>query len=138
MNNDFLGRGWDFPPTFNPYTHSVAMLSGVADIHSSLRILIETITGERVMQPRYGINFRPYLFENLDVTTISLMETIVRDAITVHEPRIIPKELVIISTPIEGMLEIKIDYTVITTNTRHNMVFPFYFKEGTHLIFKEL
>lgn len=138
MNNNFLGRGWDFPPTFNPHLHSVAMLSGVEDIHSSLRILIETITGERIMQPRYGINFRPYLFENLTVSTIALMETIVRDAITIHEPRIIPKELIIISTPHEGMLEMRIDYTIITTNTRHNMVFPFYFKEGTHLIFKEL
>jgi uncharacterized protein len=138
IDNRFLGRGWDFPPTFNPYTHSVEMLSGEADIHSSLRILIETITGERVMQPRYGINLRPYLFESLTPSNIALIETIIRDAIVIHEPRIIPNELIIISKPDDGLLEIKIEYTIILTNTRHNKVFPFYLKEATHLIFKEL
>jgi hypothetical protein len=36
-------------------------------------------------------------------------------------------------TVLEGMIRVSIDYSVIITNTRHNMVFPFYYTEGTNL-----
>jgi uncharacterized protein len=31
----------------------------------------------------------------------------------------------------EGRLEIRLDYRIIQTNTRNNMVIPFYVREGT-------
>jgi len=33
----------------------------------------------------------------------------------------------------EGRLEISIPYTIITTNTRYNYVFPFYMNEATNI-----
>ena len=33
----------------------------------------------------------------------------------------------------EGLIKVQLDYRIRTTNSRSNMVYPFYFKEGTNL-----
>jgi len=40
---------------------------------------------------------------------------------------------VILSTPEEGQVLIEVFYTIRGTNTRHNLVYPFYLEEGTLL-----
>jgi hypothetical protein len=32
-----------------------------------------------------------------------------------------------------GVLYVQLTYTIIATNTRHNMVYPFYYQEGTNI-----
>jgi len=50
------------------------------------------------------------------------------------EPRISVNELTIKPIDIEeGRIEINIEYTVITTNVRDNIVFPYYLNEGTNI-----
>ena len=60
--NSFLGTGWAFPPTFDPVSGTVELVSGEKDINESLNILLSTSIGERVMQPKYGCNMQDYLF----------------------------------------------------------------------------
>ncbi len=134
-DKDFLGRGWSFPPTFRKTGYRVDMLSGEADIKSSLDILLSTVAGERVMLPRYGADLRPYLFETMTPGTQALIQKLVYEAIVYHEPRIIVRQEEVVSTfdSTEGRLDIRIDYTVATTNTRYNYVFPFYVYEATNL-----
>ena len=67
-NNSFLGRGWSFPPSFDNTIGEVVMQQGEADIQESLKILLSTSLGERIMQPRYGCNLTDLLFETLDTT----------------------------------------------------------------------
>ena len=53
-NQDWLGRGWSFPPEFDRQSLAVNMVSADADIAQSLTILLNTSPGERVMNPAYG------------------------------------------------------------------------------------
>lgn len=132
MNLPFLGRGWSFPPAFNRITAGVEMLEGEADIVSSLEILLSTAQGERAMLPQYGCNLDELLFENLDTRMKTLMADKVESAILYHEPRIELEQVVLDeSRELEGVVLINIVYRVKTTNSRFNLVFPFYKLEAT-------
>lgn len=133
IDRSFLGTGWNFPPTFRREWHGVEMLSGEDDVHSSIHIILDTVTGERVMLPTFGCNLKPHVFDSLNVPTVAMIEKIVKEALVFHEPRIIVEELVSTVFQEMGKLEIDIKYTIISTNTRTNYVYPFYLKEATNI-----
>jgi len=132
-DRSFLGIGWSFPPTFRREIYGVQMLVEEDDVRSSIEIILKTLTGERVMLPTFGANLQPYAFEPMNPATVALIEKIVREALVLHEPRIIVGDLATTVNQGEGRLEISIPYTIITTNTRYNYVFPFYVNEATNI-----
>ncbi len=133
MNNqDFIGIGWSFPPTFDNINAKVKMSAYTTDINESLEILFTTIPGERVMLSSFGSDLSPMVFESLSTTLITKMQHQIRDAIAIHEPRIDVDDIIFDQTKItEGILQINIIYTVRATNSRFNFVFPYYIHEGT-------
>lgn len=132
--NAFLGRGWGFPPTFDKASKSVGMLEEEKDIESSLEILLSTRLGERIMQPNYGCNLDEMVFEAMNLTMLTYLKDLVENAILYYEPRIDLEGIEIdTSQELEGLLLIIIDFTVRTTNSRFNYVFPFYKNEGSNL-----
>lgn len=133
IKQTFLGTGWNFPPTFRIELKGVEMISDEEDIKSSLKILMSTEFTERIMHPRYGCNLTPFVFQPLNTSTRTMIEKIVNDAVTLNEPRIIADSVNIKYDPEEGRVDIKIEYSIITTNTRDNYVFPFYLTEATNL-----
>ena len=133
---NFLGRGWSFPPRFDTDRRAV-MVSGVEDIEESLRILMRTRRGERVMQHAYGTRLHQMVFEVIDDQTLTELRLMLEKAIVHFEPRIELEQLDIRVSPDEpsrgvGMLLLRLDYVVRTTNTRHNMVYPLYLDQATH------
>ncbi len=127
----FLGTGWSFPPTFTEGGADVATVSDAEDIHQSLQILFATSLGERVMQDDYGCDLGRFLFEEIDRSLINSLTGLVSDAILFHEPRIALNNLQISDgEAVAGLLFIQIDYTIRTTNSRYNMVYPFYLSEA--------
>lgn len=130
----FLGRGWSFPPEFSKESREVKMLEDEADIKSSLQILLSTRLGERVMVPGYGCNLEDMLFNPLNLTLKTYVIDLIRTAILYHEPRIdVSKIDIVLSDELNGVLLIDIEYTIRATNSRMNMVFPFYKEEGNEL-----
>lgn len=130
----FLGTGWAFPPEFDVEQKQVKMISDEEDIKSSLHVLLTTKLGERVMLPDFGCNLEELLFESLDRTLITYVVELIKTAILYHEPRIDVLKIDISETePLEGKLMIEITYRVRATNSRRNMVFPFYREEGTDI-----
>ncbi|CAM1345299.1 GPW/gp25 family protein [Tenacibaculum amylolyticum] len=130
----FLGIGWGFPPEFSEDLNEVVMISDEEDIKSSLEILLSTRLGERVMVPDYGCNLEELLFEKLDRTLITYTKELIETAILYHEPRIDVIQIDVSETdPLEGKLVIQIEYIIRATNSRTNMVFPFYKGEGTDI-----
>lgn len=131
---DFLGKGWSFPPTFDKDSGMVEMRSGLVDIQESLWILLSTRLGERVMQPKYGCQLDELQFENLNRTTITYISELIRTAILYHEPRIEVEKIEIEDEGlIAGKVLIKLSYLVRSTNSRMNMVYPYYINEGTSI-----
>ncbi|HCY41485.1 MAG TPA: hypothetical protein DHV48_09045 [Prolixibacteraceae bacterium] len=130
--DSFLGRGWGFPPEFSKTTESVLLTEGEDDIEKSLEILLSTRLGERIMVPGYGCNLEELLFKPLNLTLKTYITDLIKTAILYHEPRIdVEKIRIEPSTDNDGLLLINIDYRIRVTNSRKNMVFPFYQSEGT-------
>jgi uncharacterized protein len=127
----FLGTGWAFPPDFILEGATVATVSGREDIEESLKILLTTLPGERVMQPRYGCDLTPLLFEAVTTSLITDIADRVRTAILYFEPRITPENVRVTSEDVlGGRVLIEVAYRISATNSRHNFVFPFYKQEG--------
>jgi len=133
-SNSFLGTGWSFPPQFNKLTGTVVMISDEDDIQNSLRVLLSTRVGERIMEPSYGCNMDVLLFEPINETLITYIKDLVFTAIYYFEPRIDPENVTIASTDVEGTVMVNVEYTIRSTNSRHNLVFPYYLDEGNLLL----
>lgn len=133
-NESFLGRGWAFPPEFNFERGILEMAEDENDIKQSIRIIIGTIPGERAMFPAFGCGIRRFVFESDDPTHMTMLKDSVYDALLFNEPRIKVEKIEITNEIKEhGFVSIHVFYTIIITNTRSNIVYPFYFKEGTNL-----
>jgi phage baseplate assembly protein W len=128
----FLGTGWSFPPSFNKLSNTVDLVSDLQDIQESIKIILGTYPGERIMQPKFGCYIKRLAFENIDDGLLIRINEEIKRALLNFEPRIsfINSELVSRDDH-NGLLMIRINYSVIITNTRYNIVYPFYFKEGT-------
>jgi uncharacterized protein len=130
----FLGTGWSFPPVFNNVSGQVKMVSDEEDIEGSLKILLGTITGERFLQPKYGCGMQEHLFEAMSTTLQSFIKDKVKNAILIYEPRITIVSLSLdISAELEGTLKVLLEYEVRATNSRYNLVYPFYTTDASEV-----
>lgn len=129
----FLGNGWRFPPEFNKGANATVMVANDENIRQSLWTLFSTSPGERVHRYDYGCPIREYAFEVMDTTTLALLREDIERAITLFEPRVEVNSVTFDKSPTEGILSIKLDYTIRQTNRRSNMVYPFYLNEGTDI-----
>ena len=132
LEDNFLGRGWSFPPTFTQ--QGLLLTAGVEDIERSLDIILTTRLRERVLSPDFGSDLQEYVFEPIDTTLRTRLREVVKTAILYYEARIQLID-VLIEEPIEssGTLLIEVQFKVKATNSRHNYVYPFYKTEGTDL-----
>ena len=134
-NDSFLGIGWSFPPEFKENTKTVTMLMDEEDIKSSLEILLTTKVGERIMQPKFGCKMEELLFNPLNRTLKTFVAEMIKTAILYHEPRIDVEKIDITQgDDLTGELLVIIDFKVRATNSRINMVFPYYKEEGTNIV----
>jgi hypothetical protein len=129
--NPFLGTGWRFPPTFGPGGEEVQTVFGVEDIEQSLAILLATRRGERVMLEDFGCDLSEFLFGEISQGLIGRIRSLIADAILHHEPRITVNDIDVSEDGVrDGLLLISVSYTVRATNSRYNMVYPFYLQEA--------
>lgn len=127
----FLGRGWSFPPTLT--NSGVVMAAYEEDIEQSLKVLFGTSPGERVNRYDYGCPLRRYAFEPITTATMVQMRSDITRAVILFEPRITLENISFEQRALEDVLLIRLTYTIIRTNNRSNMVYPFYLNEGTNI-----
>jgi phage baseplate assembly protein W len=134
IDKAFLGVGWCFPPEFHKYADNmgVRMVAEEEDIRESLMILLSTRPGERVMQPAYGCGLHAMVFETLSESTITEIRDVIERAVLFYEPRIILESVDVNTEDVyDGKLLIRLNYIVRRTNSRSNVVYPFYHIEGS-------
>lgn len=135
MNEDaggsFLGTGWAFPPRFGR-GGKVGMASGEQDVRESLRIILSTTPGERIMHPTFGCGLRALVFESVDESLKTRIRDAIVRAVALFEHRV-EVELVAVHTDAldAGLLNIELAYRIRATNTPANMVFPFYLGDAS-------
>jgi phage baseplate assembly protein W len=121
----FVGRGWQDP--FTVSDGRVATSGGTVHIDQSIRIILGTAPGERVMRPDFGCRIHDLVFAANDPATAAAASSAVHDALAVWEPRIdVLSVTARDDTAQPTLLLIDIAYEVRATNSRVNLVHPFY------------
>lgn len=127
----YQGSGWAFPPSFGNNGSNVQMVSADQDILQSLQILLNTSPGERIMLADFGCDLSAFMFEEINQSLINQITRNVSDAILKHEPRIRMDQLEV--TPAKdgtGVVDIRLSFTSLLSNSRYNLVYPFYLNEA--------
>ncbi len=126
---DFIGTGWAFPCGITA-AGGVRLVSGYAKIDASIRMILSTRIGERVMQPDFGCAIWDHVFDPLDANTIGAVEYAAHEALTMWEPRIELGTVTSAVDPQHGLIEIYVSYRPLASNDFRNLVFPFYITPG--------
>lgn len=131
LDTDFLGTGWAFPVRLGAETGSVESVSGDEDIRQSIRIILATAKGERVMRPDFGCGIHELVFAAVSTQLIARLRREVEEALRIHEPRIEVMRVGVSTDRLSaGRLDVAIDFRVVATNQPDNIVYPFHFREA--------
>lgn len=130
MDGEYLGRGWSFPVGVDD-DGAVRTTAGEQAVEESIRLIIGTAKGERVMRPEFGCGIHDYAFDTVNANTRTMVETSVEEALVEFEPRIAVEDVSTDTDDIsEGVLLIEVEYRIHESNTRNNLVYPFYLEGG--------
>ena len=127
----YLGRGWSFPVRVHEKEGTIRLSEYDDDVRESIWIILSTSKGERVMRPDFGCGIHDLVFEVINTTTLTEIETNVQEALAAFEPRIDIVRVKAVSPDVgeDGKLGISIDYVIRGTNNQLNLVYPFYIQE---------
>ena len=123
---DFVGRGFAWPMGVD-HRGAIRLTNGAADLDSSLRLVLITAPGERVMRPDFGCKIHDLVFEPVNANTLGLMAEAVRQALAQWEPRVFVESVEPVPDANDpALVRIHIAYRVRATNDRRNLGHPFY------------
>jgi phage baseplate assembly protein W len=123
MDDGVLGRGLAFPLRLG--ATGLAESAGVSRVEESIRVILGTQHGERLMRPQFGANLRSLAFSPNDATTASLARHYVSDALARWEPRVEVVDVLVTNDVAETRLVIEVRYRLRATGREHSMTFPF-------------
>ena len=129
-DNRFLGMGAKFPLQVDPATGRIRTVSGNRVVKESLYLSLMTQVTERLVRPDFGSNIMSYAFMDTSTTMMSILRRDLTQTILHHEPRISDLSVRTEYRADQGDVIIYVDYLVSNTNTRDNLVFPFYLDRG--------
>lgn len=147
-NQDFLGSGWSFPVRVDRKTGRIALSHRERDIEESIRLILGTSPGERVMRPLFGSRLAEVVFAANSAATAATVEEYVREALGMWEPRIEVVAVTVVygrdsaqqllpydpetavrllnNPTTDALMLIDIRYRIRATNDERNLVYPFY------------
>lgn len=128
MNTDILGRGFAFPLAIS-LSGGIAAAQQAQKIHESIRVILGTQHGERLMRPSFGCNLKRLLFAPNTHATADLARFYVEDSLATWEPRILVEEITVENNLAEGRLDIIVRYRIRSTHEQQSMVYPFYLEQ---------
>lgn len=136
--DEILGRGIAFPLQLQD--GKLGMNAYESQVAQSIRLILSTAKGERVMRPDFGAGMERLAFEPNNTVTAILVQQQVKEALLRYEPRIevlsvtaSQSDAASIAASQEGALYITINYRVKKTDSVSNLVYPFYIERGESL-----
>ncbi len=126
-SREFVGSGLHFPLRVNSHG-GLALTQGASEVEESIRIVLETSPGERVMRPDFGCRVWELVFAPRNAATEATMIEYVEDALAMWEPRIEVISVTLVDDPNydDSVVLVNILYRVKRTHDERSIVFPFY------------
>jgi phage baseplate assembly protein W len=124
MSARLLGRGWRFP--LLPDKGALRYGDGAEHVVQSIRLILETEPGERLMRPSFGCGLRRYLMKPNTTATRALIRGDVELALATWEPRIELRRVDVLPGDDPALVEIHVAYIHVRDGRPGNLVYPFY------------
>ncbi|MCB0113689.1 MAG: GPW/gp25 family protein [Caldilineaceae bacterium] len=126
-NREFVGRGLHFPLRVDSHGR-LALTRGASEVEESIRVILETAPGERVMRPEFGCRVWELLFDPRNAATEAAVVEYVQDALKMWEPRIDVLSVTLVDDPNldDSVMLVQIQYRIKRTHDERSIVFPFY------------
>lgn len=126
MDDNFLGTGWHFPVQLDD-NGRIQLARHEESVQQSIWTILGTSPGERVMSPDFGCGLYDLVFAVNNARVAGEVATAVTEALTIWEPRIDVLNVTAYPDADQpNVLLIEINYEVRATNSRFNLVYPFY------------
>jgi uncharacterized protein len=119
------GRGVAFPPGPVPPRCGWTSVSGPALLRQSLRLILETEPGERVMRPGFGCGLAQYLMAPNTPAVRSQVARDVEAAITLWEPRVAVQDVSVVAGEDPAVVLITVAYTAVRDGSADLLQVPF-------------
>lgn len=129
---DVLGRGWAFPFRFTSRGRiqrqvGVAPAESAELINMSIRQILGTRIGSRVIDRDFGSDLRDTIFEPIDNLTATAVQMAITGALRTWERRIEVLSVTISLDRVkDGILDAQIFYRIISSQQVGNLVYPLY------------
>lgn len=121
---DFLGQGLKHPISVKKAR--LCTSAGSDSIKESIILILGTAIGERVMRPDFGCRLNEMTFASNDMGTATLIKNYIEEALMKWEPRIKVDDVTATVKQDSTTMEILIEYTIKSSNSKENLVYPFY------------
>lgn len=116
-----LGRGLAFPPRLDEEGR-LAWSTGHRSVRESIRIILTTEPGERLMLPSFGAGLRSFLFEPNTPATHRLIEERIVHALRRWEPRVAVESVIVAPDRDDpGRATVSISYSLVATQARESL-----------------
>lgn len=130
MAREFLGKGWRFPILPGP-TGSLSWSEAGDNVEHSLRVLLMTRLGERVMRGSFGSRLPDMVFRAGSEQNLRAIELDIDEVVRGSEPRVEVLAVLAEADAVDAThVTVSLSYRVRGTNTRDSLVFPFYLLRG--------
>jgi phage baseplate assembly protein W len=118
---NIFGQGLGFPPRVGA-DGRLAWSEDETNVRESIRIILLTEPGERLMREEFGCGLRRFLFEPNTVTTRALIREQIMNSIKVWEPRVNVEDVTVESDAEEPRLvAVQIHFRLVATQAAGRM-----------------
>ncbi len=125
-SESFRGTGWAHPVRVDG-NGRIVHADERDGIDRSIALILGTAKGERIMRPTFGSDLHDFAFKPISPVNLQRMATAVKSALMTWEPRVRVREVEARQSPQDHTtVLISIDYEVRRSNTKRNLVYPFY------------
>ncbi len=97
----------------SPLSQDLTIFKDEDAVKESIRNLLLTDRGERLMQPNIGGNLRAMLFENITPGVLVLIEDQVRTTLSLHEPRAEIIDVQVTSNYDDNVVNIRVQFYIL-------------------------
>lgn len=132
MDQGFLGNGWCYGLSGEGQGvgldgGAIAESGGDESVREAIWLILSTAIGERMGRPDFGCGIHDLVFGTMTAGSMGEVITAVTQALDRWEPRIDVLEVdAYPGDAAPSMLVIEVHYRIRETNSRFNLVYPFY------------
>lgn len=123
MNADVYGRGLSTP--FKLGVTGWSESAGIQKVEESIRVILGTQHGERLMRPQFGCHLKSLAFAPNNASTANLARYYVEEGLTRWEPRIELVDVTVVNDNVRGLLAITVTYKLRGTHDIRSLEYPF-------------